>query len=157
MGQRGGLWVRVSAFAADLPDLDRTAQATITSLGDGAIRVQAEPVKGPPSSNAAAGTVDLFYALGPTPGLQVGQRVAVALPVRGQMKGLATPAAAILRDIYGGEWVYVRVAPHTYERRRIEIEALNGGQALVARGLKAGAEVVTAGAAELFGTEFGAK
>ena len=67
------------------------------------------------------------------------------------------PASAILRDIYGGEWVYVRSAPRAYERRRIEVGAFSNGQALLSRGLARGDQVVTAGAAELFGAEFGAK
>ena len=61
------------------------------------------------------------------------------------------------RDAYGGEWVYVLTGPHAYERRRIEIAAMHDGQAMLARGLARGDKVVIAGAAELFGTEFGAK
>lgn len=157
MGDQGRLWVRVAAFASDLPDLDRAAPASIRALGEGAAEVPVTPAKGPPSANSGAGTVDLFYAVPRGAGLQIGQRVAVALPVRGEVRGIRAPVSAVLRDIYGGEWVYVRVAPHAYQRQRIEIEGLSGGQALVTRGLKAGSEVVTAGAAELFGTEFGAK
>jgi hypothetical protein len=158
MGRQGPHWVRVAAFASDLGDLDRAAPASVRALGGDGVELRATPVNGPPSSNAAAGTVDLYYAIpNPGPGLRIGQRVAVDLPVRGQSSGLMAPAAAILRDIYGGEWVYVRVAPRTYERRRIEVAAVEGGQVLVARGLQSGAQVVTAGAAELFGTEFGAK
>ena len=157
MGDQGRLWVRVAAFASDLPDLDRAAPASIRALGEGAAEVPVTPANGPPSANSVAGTVDLFYAVPRGAGLQIGQRVAVALPVRGEVRGIRAPVSAVLRDIYGGEWVYVRVAPHAYQRQRIEIEGLSGGQALVTRGLKAGSEVVTAGAAELFGTEFGAK
>lgn len=156
MGRQGPLWVRVSTFASDLGELDRMAPATIRALGDGPDLV-GKPVAGPPTSNALAGTVDLFYALPSTPDLRIGQRVAVDLPVRGQSRGAMAPAAAVLRDIYGGEWVYVRIAPHTYERRRIEVRSTSGAQVMVARGLETGAQVVTAGAAELFGTEFGAK
>lgn len=157
MGDQGRLWVRVAAFASDLPGLDRSASASIRALGDDAAEISVSPAKGPPSANSGAGTVDLFYALPGAAKVQIGQRVAVSLPVRGEVRGVRTPSSAILRDIYGGEWVYVRVAPHAYQRQRIEIEGLSAGQALVTRGLEPGSEVVTAGAAELFGTEFGAK
>jgi multidrug efflux pump subunit AcrA (membrane-fusion protein) len=67
------------------------------------------------------------------------------------------PRTAIVIDIYGGEWVYVQSAPQAYERRRIEVAAIRGTYAMLARGLKPGDKIVTAGAAELFGSEFGAK
>ena len=41
----------------------------------------------------------------------------------------------------------------THEKMQVATAA--GGQVVVSRGVKAGAEVVTDGAAELFGTEFG--
>ena len=59
-------------------------------------------------------------------------------------------------DIYGGAWVYVNSAPHEYRRQRIELVQSDGSSAIVSRGLGAGTQVVSAGAAELFGTEFGA-
>jgi hypothetical protein len=65
------------------------------------------------------------------------------------------PTAAIIRDINGGEWVYRKTGPDTYLRQRIEVASVSGDTALLARGLERGAEIVTDGAAELFGTEFG--
>lgn len=150
-------WVRVAVFSADLPQIDRSAAAAVRGLSAGDGSILAPPVAGPPGANAAAGTVDLYYALPATAVLRIGQRVAVDLPTGGRVSGHSTPAAAVLRDIYGGEWVYVRTAPHTYERRRIEIAGVDGERILVGRGLSAGADVVTDGAAELFGVEFGAK
>jgi hypothetical protein len=67
---------------------------------------------------------------------------------------LTIPSSAVLYDIHGGAWVYQQTAPQKYSRRRVEIARVAGGAALVARGLQTGAKVVTAGAAELFGTEF---
>ena len=158
LGSQQTVWIRAAAFAADVGAVDRAAPATVRGLGaDGAAHT-ARPANGPPSANLTAGTVDIYYSL-PNPGnaLRVGQRVAVELPLRGEAGGMQVPASAILRDIYGGEWVYVRTAPHTYERRRIEASSFQGGQVLLRKGLAAGAEVVTAGAMELYGTEFGSK
>ncbi|MEJ7811102.1 MAG: hypothetical protein WKG32_11885, partial [Gemmatimonadaceae bacterium] len=66
------------------------------------------------------------------------------------------PAAAIVRDMSGGSWVYERMDSLTFARRRVEVARVVGGRAVLAIGPKAGTPVVIAGAAELFGTEFGA-
>lgn len=150
-------WVRVQVFSADLPHLQRNGAAAVRALGSSAEPVLAAPTSGPPSANTATGAVDLYYALPSSAPMTIGQRVIVDIPSVARRSGMNAPAAAILRDIYGGEWVYIRTAPGTYERRRIEIASLDGGHALVTRGLSPGSEVVTDGAAELFGVEFGAK
>jgi len=61
----------------------------------------------------------------------------------------------VYHDVYGGEWVYERVAAHTYSRRRIEVGWIDEGWVAVLRGPEVGTVVVTAGVAELAGTEFG--
>lgn len=155
--QAANLWVKVSVFAADLARLDRAGNAEVRPLGEGQALI-GRPVAGPPSASPTAGAVDLYYAVAnPHGGLRLGERVAVALPVRGEETGLVVPASALLNDIHGGEWVYVRVKPRTFERRRIESASQKAGRVVLARGLSAGVEVVSAGAAELFGAEFGAK
>ena len=158
LSRQGLLWVRAAAFAGDLGRVDRASAAQVRALGAAEGATLVRPVAAPPSANAAAGTVDLYYALpNNARAFHVGQRVEVLLPAAGSAGGIVVPHSAILRDIYGGEWVYARIAPHTYERRRVEISTSNSGGALVSRGLVSGDQVVTAGAAELFGTEFGAK
>ncbi len=159
IGRGGNLWVRVAVFASDLASVARGAPTRLRELGGNGAAVMVNPVTAPPSSNATAGTVDLYYAVGGRmPGLRVGQRLEVELPTTGTAAtGLVVPQDAVLRDAYGGEWVYVLTKPHVYERRRIEIASVEGKQALLTRGLSNGDKVVIAGAAELFGTEFGAK
>jgi len=157
MGRQAALWVRVPVFGSDIPLLRKNAAALVRPLADeGAAPVSAAPVPAPPSANAAAGTTDLFYKIANTSyRWRVGQRVAVSLPLAGTSQGLAVPTAAIVRDINGGEWVYQKTAPNTYVRQRIEVAGVSQGQALLSRGLSSNAEIVTDGAAELFGTEFG--
>ena len=151
------LWVRVSVFGSDLERVQRDSVAVVRDLGEGIATRPVHPVDGPPSANAMAGTVDLFYALpNHDRAFRVGQRVAVELPLAATDSGLVVPTAAIVRDIHGGEWVYERTAPNTYLRQRIETRSERNGATLLSRGLRDGAEVVTSGAAELFGTEFGA-
>ena len=157
MTRLGVVWVRVPVFSGDVAALRSGAAVTVRALGGiGAPRV-ARPVDAPPSANTTAGTVDVFYALANQDGaFRVGQRVAVDLSVGGQSEGLFVPSSAIVRDIHGGEWVYEKTAPNIYVRQRIEVASERDGRALLARGLLPRAQVVAAGAAELFGTEFGA-
>lgn len=157
LGSQPVLWVRASVFGSDVGNVRRDGSATIRTLGDGGAPRLARPVQAPPSANTNAGTVDLYFAVDNRDrAFRVGQRVSVDLPLAGQTEGLSVPSAAILRDIYGGEWVYQKTAPNTFVRQRVEVASESGGRALLARGLTAGAQVVTDGAAELFGTEFGA-
>jgi hypothetical protein len=85
----------------------------------------------------------------------MGERVEIAVPTIAQEEALTVPYSAILYDINGGEWVYVRTGDQTYARRRVEVRAIVGDMAVLARGPAEGAEIVTIGGPELFGTEFG--
>jgi hypothetical protein len=157
MGSQSRLWVRVSIFGSDLATVQRGASVKVSDLGGRGTSQTARPVQGVPSANATTGTVDLFYALSnPGNAFRIGQRVAVDVPIQGQTTGLSIPSAAILRDIYGGEWVYQKTAENVFVRQRVEIVSETGGRALLSRGLTPSAKIVTVGAAELFGTEFGA-
>lgn len=151
------LWVRVPVFGSDVAAIERGRTATIRPLGNTGAPRAARPVQAPPSADAVAGTVDLYFALDNRDrAYRVGQRVGVTLPIAGgTTDGLSVPTSAIVRDIYGGEWVYAKTAPDVFIRQRIEVASTQGDRAILARGLTPGAEVVTAGAAELFGTEFG--
>jgi len=157
LGGQRYVWVRVPVFGSDLAGLQQGQSALVSPLGQDGAKRSARPVDAPPSANAVAGTVDLYFALDNRDrAYRVGQRVSVALPLAGgRSEGLSVPASAILRDIYGGEWVYTRTEADTYVRQRIEVAATEGGRAILSRGLRPGMAVVTAGAAELFGTEFG--
>jgi len=154
----GALWVRAQVPAADLARLDRGASVSVRSVG-GTGGIMARPVRGPATATPGAATVDLYYAPGTRADLRLGERVLVDLPEQtgSGADALSVPASAILTDINGGEWVYVETALRQYERRRVEVARIIGGRATLARGISSGARVVTAGAAELFGTEFGTK
>lgn len=157
LGAQPVLWVRAAVFGSDMGNIRRDGAATVRTLGEGGAPRSARPVQAPPSANTNAGTVDLYYAIDNRDrAFRVGQRVAVNLPLAGQTEGLSVPSAAILRDIYGGEWVYQKTAANTFVRQRVEVASETDGRALLARGLSSGAQIVTDGAAELFGTEFGA-
>jgi membrane fusion protein, heavy metal efflux system len=152
------VWLRVPVYAGDAATFRNLATVTVQSVdGEGPVR-KAVRVPAPPTADPLAVTVDLYYELpNPDGQLRPGQRLNVQLPARSKVRDtLQVPASAILYDIHGGTWVYVAEPEHTYRRQRVEVLDTQGGFAFLARGVPRNARVVTAGAAELFGTEFGA-
>ena len=80
-------------------------------------------------------------------------------PVREEEAGAAprrstVPYASVLYDPQGGAWVYTNPEPLVFLRHGISIENIDGDTALLSDGPPSGTEVVTVGAAELFGAEF---
>lgn len=151
------LWVRVPLYAGDARQIARGMAATVHGLG-GALSgpvVRATPVAAPPSADATSSSVDLFFEVRGA-GLRPGERVGVTLPLTADVvRALVVPLEAVVRDMSGGSWVYERTDSVTFTRRRVEIARVAGGRAILASGPRPGVLVVTAGAAELFGTEFG--
>ncbi|MEO5815683.1 MAG: efflux RND transporter periplasmic adaptor subunit [Gemmatimonadaceae bacterium] len=155
------LWVRVPLYAGDANRVRRGAPASVHGLGGPGTgtTILASPVAAPPSADANAASVDLFYELNGTGTLRPGERVGVTVPLTGVAtgeRGLSVPLAAVVRDMSGGSWVYERKDSLTFIRRRVEVSRVTGGVAILAQGPKAGTKIVTSGSAELFGTEFGA-
>ena len=64
------------------------------------------------------------------------------------------PYASVLYDANSGAWVYTNPEPLVFVRHQIAIDYIEGDNAVLSDGPAAGTSVVTAGAAELFGTEF---
>jgi RND family efflux transporter MFP subunit len=157
LAQIDTLWVRVPIYAGDARAVDEGQRATVRRLGDTTAPLSATRVTAPLQGDPSAASVDLYYALASTGGtLRPGERVLVDLPLTTTEQGLVVPDAAVLYDIHGATWVYEDLGGNAYRRRRIEVARHAGDRAVVRRGLSEGVKVVTAGAAELFGTEFGA-
>lgn len=150
------LWVRVPLYVGELSEIATDRQVRVRMLGDGSTPgVLAHPVVGPPSANADAATIDLFYELTDGTGLRPAEKVAVTVERRSEEQTLVVPWAAIVHDIHGGEWAYERTEAHVFARRRVQVAGIDDDEALLASGPRVGAEVVVEGAAELFGVEFG--
>jgi cobalt-zinc-cadmium efflux system membrane fusion protein len=152
------VWVKVPVYVGDLERLatDREAGVGGVSAAPGVNVRRAKPVPAPPSGDPLAATVHLYFEVENRDGsLRPGQRVGVTLPLKGDEKGLTIPRSALVRDIHGGSWVYENVGPHAFARRRVFVDRIVGDLAALTSGPKPGTKVVTAGAAELFGTEFG--
>ena len=69
-------------------------------------------------------------------------------------RGTVVPHVALIYSPEGGAFVYTRPEPMTYIRAPIEVDRIEGDQALLSEGPPAGTVVVTVGAAELLATEF---
>ena len=152
------LWVKVPLYAGDAAAVDAATPAAVTTLGSPRSPRPAVRITAPPTANPTAASIDLFYEVkgtGETP-LRPGERVTVQLPLKTTERGLVVSDRAVLYDISGGTWVYEDRGAGVFARRRIEVARHTGSLAVIARGIEPGTKVVTAGAAELFGTEFGA-
>lgn len=65
------------------------------------------------------------------------------------------PYSALLYDVHGKTWVYKNPEPLTFLRHQVEVDYIQGDQAVLVDGPETGTEVATVGVAELYGTEFG--
>jgi hypothetical protein len=100
----------------------------------------------------------------PIPQLQLTQRAVqrlgiVTQPVQpsdtaGRPAREVIPYSAVVYDHDGSTWTYVNTAAGTYQRGPITVTEIDGAVALLSAGPPAGTRVVTAGAAELLGTEY---
>jgi hypothetical protein len=75
--------------------------------------------------------------------------------VAGSGSKLTIPYAAIVYDAEGATWTYVASQPLTYVRAQVMVEKVDGDVVLISSGPPAGTQVVTTGAAELYGAEIG--
>ena len=153
------VWVKVAVFVGDLPKMAIDKEAVVGGLADmpGATGGRAgKPVAAPPSADPLAATANVFYEVDNKDGLlRPGQRVGVTLPLKGDELSLTVPRASLITDIHGGTWVYEEVGEHKYARRRVMVDRVVGEVGVLVSGPKPGAKVVTDGAAEIYGTEFG--
>lgn len=152
------VWIRVPVYVGEVAAVERHEPARIHGLGDpsGSPSRPARPVSAPPSADPASATADLYYELDNAAGaLRPGQKVGVTLAMKVEEECLVVPWASVLHDVHGGTWVYENTAEHVYTRRAVLVREVVGTLAALERGPAPGTKIVTTGASELFGTEFG--
>lgn len=160
-------WVRVPIFEGDIAKVDAAKPLLLSLPGKdkdhGCATLQLATRS--PKVDSQRRTVDYFYeekiggSLRFSPGreLHLGQAVNVWVPCVGEAEEpLTVPASAVVFDSKGSSWVYVSVGERRFSRRRVDLGRVHEGRVVIARGLSAGQAVVTTGAAELLGSEFGA-
>ena len=69
--------------------------------------------------------------------------------------GMQIPYSALLYDPEGKTWAFVKIGDHTFQRQAVTVDHITGDAAFLSAGPKVGTEVVTIGAAELYGVEEG--
>jgi multidrug efflux pump subunit AcrA (membrane-fusion protein) len=151
-------WIRVPVYSGDIEEVDLSHRVSVSTMGnEGDNRTFiAEPVQGPQVGDASSASSYMFYKVENKSGrLRAGQKVSVALILRSTSQSLVVPYSSIIYDMYGGNWVYVRVEPQLYMRKRVELDHIADTLAILGRGVNQGEEVVFNGAVELYGTEFG--
>lgn len=151
-------WVRIPIPSAELGTLEGLP-ATIAGLStrrDDATPTIATSVPGPPFGDPLAGTVDVYLQLPDASSYRLGERVSATWQVAHEELRLVLPVTAIVRDPSGGAWVYVDLGDGRFDRQRIEIAAVVGDFAALSRAPDVGTKIVTIGASELYGAEFGA-
>ena len=76
-------------------------------------------------------------------------------PARAASGGLMIPDTAVIYSPDGAAWTYVVLGPRSYLRHAIVVDRITGTEAFLKSGPAAGTTVVTVGAPELLGTEYG--
>ena len=150
------VWIRVPVYAGEVSRLITTAPVTVQPLnGIGASRT-ASPVPAPPSGDPAASTINLYYSISNEElRFRPGEKLLVALRSSDTRTWIVIPSAAVVFDTQGGTWVYESLGDHRYARRRVDVDHTTSGIAFLSAGLREGTRIVTDGAAELWGFEFG--
>jgi len=141
------------AVRVDLDDIERGD----LDLDDDALMIPSGRPASPVASDAAAADHALVYVVqGAGADLPVGERVQLEIPIAsaGGARSVV-PYGALLYDVNGDAWVYISTAAGTYQRAPVVVDYIEDDQAVLLDGPDEGTPVVSVGAAELFGTEFG--
>jgi hypothetical protein len=75
-------------------------------------------------------------------------------PIRQNGQGTVMPHSAVIYDADGETFTYTSPEPRTYVRQKIVIDDIVGDSVMLSDGPPAGTEVVTVGAALVYGSEF---
>jgi hypothetical protein len=75
--------------------------------------------------------------------------------IRSEPRGKVIPYAAVLYDADGHAFAYTSPKRLVYVRHPIEVRRIDGHAAILSKGPPSGTAVVTVGAAELLGAEYG--
>lgn len=154
--------VRVFMSESDVAQVDRTQPARILALTEasdsnaqGAEATIETGMNG--DSTADDGDTALYFKISdPKFQLAPGQRVMVAIALTGSGLRKIIPYEAVLYDPKGETWTYTAEQPLAFIRHPITVDYIDNGMAVLTEGPATGTPVVTIGAAELFGLEFGA-
>ena len=152
------VWVLVTLSPREWERLAKDKSARLLPLATrdkSAKDLLAEPSKMPPLEDGKRSMLSLYYKVpGKDHGLALGNRMRVELPLTGgEEKQKVVPYGAVLYDAKGAAWVYTSAQPLAFQRQLIGVERVVGDLAVLSEGPPVGTEVVTVGAALLYGAE----
>jgi multidrug efflux pump subunit AcrA (membrane-fusion protein) len=83
-------------------------------------------------------------------------RLDLETAVAEEARGLTVvPYAALIYDGAGDPWVYTVPEARSYLRAPVVVDSIDGDDVRISEGLRPGTEVLTVGAAEVYGSELG--
>ena len=156
--QPGETWVRLMLSQEEWDRVAQEKPARILPLATRdklAKEIFATPSNNPPIEDLKRTMLSLFYVVPDGDhGLNVNDRMRVELQLAGSnKKRKIMPYSSLYYDGKGGAWVYVQKKPLVYERQPVEVERIVGEQVVLIDGPPVGTDVVTVGAALLYGAE----
>lgn len=149
-------WIAVVLPSADLAVADLQRAASLRIPGTGKEKLQSAAPVARMSTALPGGSVEICYATSDAT-LPTGQLVEMQIPGRGDDGSpcLTVPWSSIIFDATGGTWIYERLEETSFARRRVSLQRVAGDTAILSSGPVEGTNIVSVGAAELFGAEFG--
>ena len=154
----GDAWVLVTLSQGEWERLAKDKPARVLPLSlreQSGKEITAMPSGMPPDEDVKRSMLRLYYTVpSKDHGLSLNERTRVELELAGSdAKQKVVPYSAVYYDSKGVAWVYVNPKPLTFERRRIVVERVEGDVAALSDGPPVGTQVVSVGAALLYGTE----
>jgi hypothetical protein len=121
------------------------------------MEVLAMPTGEPPVEDGKRSMLTVYYVVNGkdmSSALGANRRMRVELPLEGSVdKYRVVPYGALYYDAQGTSWVYVAKAPLVFERQKVKVERVAGNLVALSEGPQPGTQVVSVGAALLFGAE----
>lgn len=151
-------WIRVTLSQGELDRMNKDEPVRILPLatrGRFDTEITAASAGMPPIPDPKRSMLSLYYVVPhKIDGLSLNDRVRVEMEVTGDGETrLVAPYESVYYDGDGAAWVYANTGPLTYERQRIDIERIEGPYAILRSGPPIDTQVVTVGAALLYGAE----
>lgn len=155
----GGAWVLVTLSAGEWERLAKDRPVRLLPLdtrNKPDHDVLAAPSGIPPVQDVKRAMLTVYYVVQgkDPPGIAERTRVRVELALAGSDEPKKiVPYSAVYYDAKGATWVYENPRPLVFERRRVTVDTVIDGRAVLSAGPPVGTTVVSVGAPLLYGAE----
>lgn len=151
-----GTWVRLMLSQEEWDRIAQNRPARVLPLNaKPGSEITAGASKLPPFHDMKRTMLAVYYVVpGQDHVLEANERVRIELELKGSgKKGRVIPYSALYYDDKGQTWVYAVPKPLVYERHRVKVDRIIGKKVVIDDGPPVGTEVVSIGAALLYGAE----